>query len=63
MDHVIALVEAGRGLAAFGVALLTYAAFFPKRFEPSSLQIDRFTVFVIGGLALMVGFALATIFI
>lgn len=57
------LVDAGRGLAAFGVVLLVYASLFPQRFEPKSLPMDRFTVFVVGGLALAVGFALATIFI
>ncbi len=57
------LVDAGRGLAAFGVVLLVYASLFPQRFEPKNLPIDRFTVFVAGGLALVVGFALATVFI
>jgi hypothetical protein len=63
MDHMQALVDAGRGLAAFGVVLLVYASLFPQRFEPKNLPIDRFTVFVVGGLALAAGFALATVFI
>lgn len=59
MQHV---VDAARGIAAFGAVAFLASLLVPERYL-KSVDLDRFTGAVVGVSAIVIGFAVATIFV